>query len=475
MRIPAMANVHSHAFQRDLRGLGERSERADDDFWSWREGMYALAERLDPDGMRDVAGRVYAEMAAAGYGAVGEFHYVHHRPDGTPYEEPNAMALAVAEAAAAAGLRIVLLPAAYARGGHARFRDPSVDDYLARVDALRAAGVAVGVAAHSVRAVPADWLREIASYAATHHLVRHVHAHEQPRELEECQAEHGCSPIELLHRTGFLSDRTTVVHGIHVDERDVGLLADTGSIVASCPTTEGNLGDGHFPALRYRDAGVRIAIGSDSNVVVDPFEELRELETGARRERRTRHALLAATGHLWAAVCRNGLDSLGLDDAGEVAVDLDHPRLRGVPAEDFGRALVMSGSADTVLAVRRRIASGSTFESDIGYSRAVVDDDWVHVSGTTGFDYSTMTISDDVVEQAEQCLRNVEVALTEAGCTFDDVVRVRYILPAREDFEPCWPALRRAFGGARPAATMIECGLLDPRARIEIEVTARRS
>ena len=346
--IPAMANVHSHAFQCDLRGVGERSEPMAD-FWSWREGMYALAERLDPDSMREVAGRVYGEMAAAGYGVVGEFHYVHHRPDGTPYEEPNAMAVAVAEAAAAAGLRIVLLPAAYQRGGHPRFRDGSLDAYLARVDALRLAGHAVGVAAHSVRAVPAEWLRELAEYSDAHGLVRHVHAHEQPRELEECRAEHGCSPIELLDRTGFLSDRTTVVHGIHVDARDIALLAAAGTIVATCPTTEGNLGDGHFPALTYRDAGVRLAIGSDSNVVVDPFEELRELETGARRERRTRHALLAAAGDLWGAVCRDGLASLGLADAGRAMVDLDHPRLRGVPGEDVMRALATCGSADTVV------------------------------------------------------------------------------------------------------------------------------
>ena len=142
--IPAMANVHSHAFQRDLRGLGERSGRPDDDFWSWREGMYALAERLDPDGMREVAGRVYAEMVAAGYGVVGEFHYVHHRPDGTPYDDPNALAVAVAEASADAGLRLVLLPAAYHRGGHARFRDASVDAFLARVEDLRARGLANG-------------------------------------------------------------------------------------------------------------------------------------------------------------------------------------------------------------------------------------------------------------------------------------------------------------------------------------------
>jgi formimidoylglutamate deiminase len=469
-----MANVHSHAFQRDLRGIGERSERPDDDFWSWREEMYRLAEAHDPDSMRDVAGRVYAEMAAAGYGAVGEFHYVHHRPDGTPYEEPNAMALAVAEAAAAAGLQIVLLPAAYHRGGHARFRDPSVEDYLARVDDLRSRGLDVGVAAHSVRAVPADWLGEIAAYADTHRLVRHVHAHEQPRELEECRAEHGCSPIELLHRTGFLGERTTLVHGIHVSDRDVELVADTGTIVATCPTTEGNLGDGHFPALRWRDAGVRLAIGSDSNVVVDPFEELRELETGARRERQTRHALLAAAGDLWGAVAANGLASLGLGDAGEIEVDLDHPRLRGVREEDVPRALATCGSADTVRPVRRLISSGSTYEEQIGYSRAVVDGDWIHVSGTTGYDYSTMSISDDVVEQVEQALANVAAALAEAGCTFADVVRVRYLLPDAADFEACWPALRGAFGEVRPAATMQECGLTDPAMRFEIEVTARK-
>jgi formimidoylglutamate deiminase len=346
--IPAMANVHSHAFQRDLRGRGERADRPEDDFWSWREGMYALAERLDPDGMRAVAERVYAEMAAAGYGAVGEFHYVHHRPDGTPYDEPNALAIACAEAAAAAGLKIVLLPAAYHRGGYARFRDESVDAFLARVDALRAGGHAVGVAAHSVRAVPADWLREIAAYADAHGLVRHIHAHEQPRELEECWAEHGCSPIELLDRTGFLGDRTTVVHGIHVFERDVALLAHANAIVATCPTTEGNLGDGHFPALLYRDARIRLAIGSDSNVIVDPFEEVRELETGARRARRTRHALLAAAGDLWEVLARDGCASLGIEEAGTATVDLDHPRLSGVADEDVMRAIATCASADVV-------------------------------------------------------------------------------------------------------------------------------
>ena len=341
LRVPAMPNVHSHAFQRDLRGAGERTSGPDDDFWAWREAMYALAERLDPARMRDVAARVYGEMAAAGYGVVGEFHYVHDGPE-------NAMALAVAEGAADAGLPTVLLPAAYHRGGHPRFRDATVREFLERVDALRATGLMVGIAAHSVRAVPAAWLEAIAAYADEHGLVRHIHAHEQPRELEECRAEHGCSPIELLDRTGFLGERTTVVHAIHVSARDVDLLAESRTIVATCPTTEGNLGDGHFPALVYRDAGVRLAIGSDSNVVVDPFEEARELETGARRERRTRHALLAAYGDLWGELCANGLASLGLDDAGTVEVDLDHPRLRGVADEDAAAALVTCAAAEVV-------------------------------------------------------------------------------------------------------------------------------
>src|SRR5918999_5623561 len=252
-------------------------------------------------------------MAAAGYGAVGEFHYVHHRPDGTPYDDPNAMAKALARAAQAAGLRIVLLPAAYARAGpgrepeprQRRFCDPSAEAFLARVDALRewAAGedgVSVGVAAHSARAVPSDWLEAIAAYADEHGLARHVHASEQPRELEEVREEHGCSPIELLERTGFLGPRASVVHAIHVTPRDIELLSDSGATVVSCPTTEGNLGDGHPALLAFRDAGIALALGSDSQVRIDPFEEARELETLARREGLTRHALLAASGDLWA-------------------------------------------------------------------------------------------------------------------------------------------------------------------------------
>lgn len=373
--VPAMVNAHSHAFQRDLRGAAERpapAAHAADDFWSWRERMFRLADALDPASMRRVAEAVYGEMARAGYGAVGEFHYVHHRPDGTPYEDPNAMARAVAQAGVAHGLAVVLLPAAYHRGGwdggdrppvrgQRRFCDPDVATFLERVDALRAwaherPGVSVGVAAHSIRAVPASWLGEIAGYAERHRLVRHVHASEQRRELAECEAEHCCSPIELLHRTGFLGARTSVIHGIDVSARDVELLAATDTIVVSCPTTEGSLGDGVPPALAYRDAGVRLAVGSDSQVRVDPFEEVRELETLARRESRTRAALLARHGDLWGELARNGRASLGLpqapDGAGTVAIDRDHPNLRGVCDEDLPLALATCASAGVVAALR---------------------------------------------------------------------------------------------------------------------------
>jgi formimidoylglutamate deiminase len=359
-----MANAHSHAFQLDLRGVGER-QAPGGDFWSWRTEMYRLAGSHDPDSMREVAERAYGQMAAAGYGSVGEFQYVHHRPDGRPYENPNAMALALAQAAVETGLEIALIPAAYHRAGpdrdaapeQIRFCDPDVETYLSRVDALREwahvrPGVSVGVAAHSVRAVPASWIEEIAAYSERHRLVRHVHACEQRRELDECRQEHGCSPIELLERSGFLGPLASVVHAIHVSERDVELLAASGSTVVSCPTTEGNLGDGYLPALRYRDAGVPLAIGTDSQVRIDPFEELRELETGARREGQTRFGLLAASEHgdLWRELAENGRAALGLAPGGgfEVELDLAHPDLAGVADRDLPLAIATCASAAVV-------------------------------------------------------------------------------------------------------------------------------
>jgi formimidoylglutamate deiminase len=370
--VAAMPNAHSHAFQLGLRGRAERLAPDRDDFWSWRTEMYRLAGELDPDSMRTVAGQAYAEMAAAGYGAVGEFHYVHHQPDGTPYEDSNAMAVAVAEAGIAAGLEVVMLPAAYHRAGwdgedlppvagQRRFCDPDVETFLQRVEALSGwaaavDGVSVGVAAHSVRAVPRAWLEAIAEYSERNAVVRHVHAHEQRRELEECRAEYGCSPIELLEQTGFLGARASVIHAIHVSDDDVALMARSGTTVVSCPLTEGNLGDGFFPAMRYSAAGMAIAIGSDSQVRIDPFEEARELETLSRRERELRSGLLAATGDLWRELCVTGYRSIGLSDDladhANVEIDLEHPDLRGIDPGDLPLALVTCASAGVVAAPR---------------------------------------------------------------------------------------------------------------------------
>ena len=370
--VEAMPNAHSHAFQRDLRGRAERpvpAAHAQDDFWTWRTEMFRLAAALDPDSMHAVALRTYAQMRDAGYGAVGEFHYVHHQPDGTPYAEPNAMAFAVAEAAAEVGLPIVLIPAAYHRNGwdgadrppadgQRRFCDPDVESFLGRVEALRdwaqrRPGVSLGVAAHSVRAVPAAWLAPIAAYAGEHGLPRPVHAHEQRRELEEVQAEHGCSPLALLAGHGFLGPTTSVIHGTHVSAADVALLAESDTIVVPCPTTEGSLGDGHAPALAYRDAGGRLAIGSDSQVRIDPFEEVRELETGARREAQLRYGLLAQVGDLWGWLAANGRASLGLEAVaaghGTITVDTAHPDLAGIAEEDLPLALATCASAAVVV------------------------------------------------------------------------------------------------------------------------------
>ena len=368
--VPAMVNAHSHAFQRDLRGRAERPapDAARDDFWSWRDAMYRLAGSLDPASMSEVAGRAYEEMAASGYGAVGEFHYVHHRPDGRPYDDANALAIAVAEAGVAAGLMVVMLPAAYHRAGWdggdlpagrgpaAVLRSDGRGLPRARGRAPRLGGraprVHVGVAAHSVRAVPAEWLGAIAGYADRHGLVRHVHAAEQPREIEECAARARLQPDRAAAGpTGFLGERTSVVHGIHVSDRDVDLLAASGTLVVSCPTTEGNLGDGRPPALAYRAAGVRLALGSDSQVRIDPFEEVRELESGARREGLTRRALLPPDGDLWGELARNGRASLGLEEGevGQVEINLDHPDLRGVPEAELMPALATCASAGVVL------------------------------------------------------------------------------------------------------------------------------
>ncbi len=358
---PGCLNEHSHAFQRALRGRVERIDPAHphDDFWTWREAMYALADSLDPERLTALAAACYRELRAAGYTRVVEFHYLHHQPDGTPYADPNRLALAVVEAAEATGLRLLLVPVAYARGGRPRFRDPSAAAYLERLDRLRErltgrARVEVGVGVHSVRAVPPDWLRAVAAYAARMGLPLHVHADEQPREVAECLAEHGVRPIRLLADTGCLGPRTTVVHATHADAAELDLLAASGATVCACPTTEGNLGDGFLPARAILDRGIALRIGSDSHVRIDPFEELREIETNARRQAGRRNVLVApgdrspAAWLLRAAWGRPGLSPGAPADL--IEIDLDHRALAGVAPEDLPAALVFGCGADVVAA-----------------------------------------------------------------------------------------------------------------------------
>ncbi len=362
LRLPGFVNAHSHAFQRGMRGIVERVDPAHphDDFWTWREEMYAAAGRLDPDSAHGVALLAYREMRAAGFVAVGEFHYVHHRPDGTPYAPANAMSLATAAAADEAGIDQVLLMTAYERAGaglpptpgQRRFCDPDVATYLARVEALagdRPAG-RVGLAPHSVRAVSRDWLAEIGRYAASAGMVVHVHACEQRREIEECLAEHGRRPIELLADAGCLGPRTTIVHGTHASDGELDLLAEAGASVCLCPTTEANLGDGYLPALRLFERGIRVCIGTDSNTVIDPVVEVREVEAVARRTAERRNVLVpegddGPSGYLLAVGGRFGAEALGLPPPADVELDLSHPSLAGVAERDAVAALIFGGSA----------------------------------------------------------------------------------------------------------------------------------
>jgi formimidoylglutamate deiminase len=331
LELPGFVNAHSHTFQRALRGRA-----AGGDFWGWRETMLAEAERQTPELVRDSYEAAYREMRAAGYTAVGEFHYL-----GLPE------AYAAAEAAAAAGVELVLLHVAYARGGLPRFRQESVAAYLAEVEELRGAGLRIGAAPHSVRACPPDWLEQIAGYADRERLTLHVHANEQPREVEECRAEHGCRPIELLARTGCLGERTTVVHATHADGPELDLLGSSGTAVCVCPTTEADLGDGFLPAERIRTRSIPLCVGSDSNVRVDPLEELRELEGIGRRQTGRRGVF--TTEELLRFGSETGARALGLDTWPEIEIDLGHRSLAGVERDHVRDALVAGCGADVVL------------------------------------------------------------------------------------------------------------------------------
>ena len=329
--LAGFVNSHSHAFQRALRGRA-----AGTDFWTWRDGMLEEADQATPDSVRDRYTDVYREMRAAGYTAVGEFHYLG-----------AAEAFAATDAAAAAGIAIVLLHVAYERGGLDRMRQPSIRVYLEEVESLRAAGTAVGVAPHSVRACSRAWLEEIGAYARNEQLPLHIHADEQPREIQECLEEHGCRPIELLADTGCLSERTTIIHATHANDNELDLLAATGARICACPTTESDLGDGFLRVTDVLDRSIPLCIGSDSNMRIDPLEELRELEGIARRQTGRRGIL--TTAQLLEIGSAEGARALQLEEWAAIEIDPDHRSLAGVAPEHVEAALIAGCTADVVV------------------------------------------------------------------------------------------------------------------------------
>jgi len=370
--LPGFADAHSHAFHRALRG---RTHDCVDGvgagtFWTWRERMYAVAARLDPDSYLALARAAFAERALAGVTAVGEFHYLHHGPDGRPYADPNAMGHALAQAAAEAGIRITLLDTCYLTadvdgrpvdGVQRRFSDGTAGAWAERVAALRdEPGLRIGVAAHSVRAVPRAALPVVDEAAGGRPL--HVHLSEQPAENAACLAAHGLTPAGLLAAEGLLGPAATAVHATHLTGADIALLGSSRTTACLCPTTERDLADGLGPARALRDAGCPLALGGDQHAVTDPFEEARGLEMHERLASGERGRFAPAT--LLDALTAHGC--LGWDDAGRlepgaradlVAVSLDTPRTAGV---DPAQVLLAATAADvdTVLVDGRIVVSG---------------------------------------------------------------------------------------------------------------------
>jgi formimidoylglutamate deiminase len=371
--VPGLVNVHSHSFQRVIRGRTEhRTASQHDTFWTWRESMYHAANLLSPDAIYHAARMAFLEMLLSGITTVGEFHYVHNAPNGTPYEDRNLLALQILRAAAEVGIRIALLRTAYVRAGwlkaddprQARFITPRVDDFLADTDRLRAAipdvsrpGRAwVGIAPHSVRAVPLDYLRAVAAYARTYDLPLHMHVSEQPAEVEACLGEYALRPVELLHEHGIMDSRFTAVHAIHIKADEIDFLSKSKASVCACPTTERNLGDGIVPADALYASGVGICFGSDSNVQIDALEDARSLEYHLRSNRLERvvlpadHTSDSLARRLFASATETGAASLDAASGSlEVArqadfftVDLDDPSIAGAGPASLLNHIVFS-------------------------------------------------------------------------------------------------------------------------------------
>jgi formiminoglutamate deiminase len=358
LTMPALANAHSHAFHRALRGITDAGRGT---FWTWRERMYQVAARLDPDSYLALARAVYAEMALAGIGCVGEFHYVHHRPDGSPYGDPNAMGRVLIEAAAQAGLRVTLLDTCYLTGGldpggrplplagpQLRFGDGTAHEWAARVGSLGAdehgmlaPTARIGAAIHSVRAVPPGQMPAVAAWTRSSGAPLHVHLSEQVAENEACLAAYRCTPTAILYDSGVLGPRTSVVHATHVSTEDIALLGGSEVFACLCPTTEADLADGIGPFEALAAAGCRLTVGSDSHAVIDLFEEARRIEMYERLASSQRGHFTAEA--LGTALTWDGHASLGWPEAGEIApgsladlvtVTLGLPRLAGTAVPD---------------------------------------------------------------------------------------------------------------------------------------------
>ncbi|MGW0121146.1 formimidoylglutamate deiminase [Streptomyces sp. NPDC003327] len=380
--LPGLANAHSHAFHRALRGTVQVGSGT---FWTWREVMYTVAQRLTPDSYFALARAVYAEMALAGVTAVGEFHYLHHAPGGTPYADPNAMGEALIAAAADAGLRITLLDTAYLSSGFGaapephqlRFTDGTADAWAERVSALKERdGVRIGAAVHSVRAVPADQLGTVARWAQHRRAPLHVHLSEQTAENDACLAAHGMTPTALLAEHGVLGPRTTGVHNTHMTDADIALVGSTSTGTCMCPTTERDLADGIGPAAALQRAGSPLSLGSDSHAVIDLLEEARAMELDERLRTRTRGHWTAAA--LLRAATADGHAALGWDGAGTLepgaladftTIALDSVRTAGpVPRLAAETAVFAASAAD----VRHTVVGGRHVVRD-GVHQSVPD------------------------------------------------------------------------------------------------------
>jgi formimidoylglutamate deiminase len=325
--VPAMPNLHSHAFQRAIAGrTGRPSANRDDSFWSWRDAMYASLERLDPDAFEAVAAQAYVEMVKSGYGSVAEFHYVHHDSAGKPYADRAELAMRIVAAAATAGIALTLLPVFYAHAGFGGLPPTTaqrrfvhdIDSFAALVDTLRARAsdrFVLGVAPHSLRAVTPDELDAVVRLLPADAPV-HVHAAEQTREVDECRAATGMRPVQWLLAHAHVDGRWCVVHATHMIEQEIDGLAASGAVAGLAPTTEADLGDGTFPAPPYLAAGGRLGVGSDSNTVICPFAELRMLEWSQRLDARRRNVLagddgLAVGASLWLRAAGGGAQAAG--------------------------------------------------------------------------------------------------------------------------------------------------------------------